>query len=421
MSGNRRNPFDFRRGGSAVGTIFGDSAAGLQVSGDSGSGKSNFTDVLLRKIIAEGFPVFVLDPHGSLVESLRDYVLSLPERFRRRLYWIEPGNTNIVTSINPLAVPTEGLDEFSWRARVVNKCGHTSRIILAATGEDDLLGKPRLAKWMSRLVGTLAVAGLSLADALMFLDPGNPVYRSLIRAVPDLMARHEFEELEEMRPTDRENLIESTKNRFVSLFQNPIVEATLGRTTGAIDVGRLYDESAICLVNLAPQGVLRDEDQSILANLWLSEILHVVFNRPAARRRPTIVAIDELPVFRACAPLLNQALTQVRKFLARFLCCHQGSNNFADRGDDRLLHNLVSQCRVHVYFRHANPLDAKFFGEIVTLPALDPLKVKHEQRQTQQFQDGHDIVMLEGHGESQSNSDATGGGGRAQVSLKSQE
>lgn len=388
--------------------LFADSAAGIQISGDSGSGKSNAGEVLVRSVIRQGYCVFGFDPHGSLAESLRDFVLAEPNSIRRRLTWIEPGNTKQVTSINPLAVHAEGADEFTWKSKLINKCGHTSRILLSAFGEEDFDGKPRLQKWVTRLLVTLASAGLSLADAQLFLNVGSPVYRSLVQAVPDLMARHEFDELSTMRATDRENIIESTKNRVLGLLANPIIESTFGRSESAIDVASLYERNAIVLLNLASQGVLREEDQSILANLWLSEILHTVFNTPANRRRPIFVCIDELPVFKACAPLLSFALTQVRKFQLRFILMHQGTINFPDGTNDRLLNNLVSQCRVHVYMRHANPVDAKFFGEVVALPTTDPLKIKHQLKQKQQYQDGHRLVTLVDRSNTSNDSETTG-------------
>lgn len=404
---NLRNPRQL------LDTLFLESAAGIQISADSGAGKSNVAEVLLRQMIRQGLPLFVLDPHGSLVESLRNYILDCPPRIRHRLVWVEPGNTKRVTIMNPLAVPTTGNDEFTWQALLTKKCGHTAKILLTIWEQESFAGTPRLAKWVARLLHTLGAAGLALADVRHFLDIGSPVYRSLIRAVPDLVARQEFSELSEMRPTDRENLIESTKNRFLGFLENPIIEATFGLVDGALDVAQLYREGSIVLINLAPQGVLRDEDQMILANLWLSEILHAVFNLPASERRPAFVAIDELPVFHACSSLLGGsqgALTQVRKFLLRFLCCHQGALNFPNGKEDRLLNNLIGQCGVGIYLRHANPTDARFFGEIVALPQYDPMKVKHKLVQSQQYQAGNQLVTLVDESMGSSDGESQGGG-----------
>ena len=112
--------------------------------------------------------------------------------------------------------------------------------------------------------------------------------------------------------------------------------------------------------------------------------------------------IDELPTFRSSFEVITSALAQVRKFQARFVVAFQGTQLFEDRQQDRLLNALVGQCNAHFYFRHKNPADAKFFGEIIRLPSVDPLKVKHvrKQQQQQRYQDGHDILTLSDESES---------------------
>jgi hypothetical protein len=87
-------------------------------------------------------------------------------------------------------------------------------------------------------------------------------------------------------------------------------------------------------------------------------------------------------------------LTQVRKFKTRVITAFQGVQPFPDRGDDRLLNALIGQCNLQFYFRHKNPVDAKFFGAIVKLPSIDLLKKKHVLTTPQQYQDGNELVVL---------------------------
>jgi hypothetical protein len=159
-------------------------------------------------------------------------------------------------------------------------------------------------------------------------------------------------------------------------------------------VAQLIQEGAIIIVSLERGGVLRDEDVEILANLWLNEILYAVYNTPREARVPHFVFLDELPVFLSSADLITSALTQVRKFKTRITCAFQGTQLFPDRVNDRLLNALIGQSNVQFYFRHKNPVDAKFFGEIVQLPSLDLLKTKHVLTTPQQYQDGHELVVL---------------------------
>jgi hypothetical protein len=374
--------------------LFTESAAGIQVSGDSGSGKSNVLEVLAQHFAEQGLPFLFLDPHGSSAKRIERFASSLPQRLRRKFLVIRPTDLRQLVTINPLSVPLEGCTDLEWRARIINKVGHMSHILLSAWGEVDFNSRPRMYTWVTRILKTLASCGLTLPDARYFLDVGSPLFQALIRAVPDLMARNAFEDLARRRPSEADEQIESTRTRILGFLDNPVVEAMLGRADG-LDFRQLIRDGMSIIVDLEPRGLLRDEDQTILANLILTEFVHTVMNLPAAERRPYFVFVDELPVFaQASGPLLIRALCEIRKFLTRFILAHQGTQRFPERTDDPFLNTIVSQCGVHVYLRHINPKDATFFGEILALPDLDPLRVKHEQQTPMQFQDGHDLVVL---------------------------
>ena len=280
------------------------------------------------------------------------------------------------------------------RAQIVSKVGHVSKILLYAWGERDFNSKPVLFKWTTRFLTMLALNGLTIADVRHFFDIGSPVYQALARSAPDPVSRLELEELADMRPREREELIASTKNRFLGFLQNPITAMVLGKPGESLDVARLIPEHPIIIVNLERGGVLRDEDVEIFANLWLNELLFAAYNMPRDQRVPHFVFLDELPVFQSSADLITRALAQVRKFQVRLVCAFQGSQFFADRTEDRLLNALIGQCNVHFLFRHKNPVDARFFADIIKLPSVDLLKTKHILKTPQQFQDGHERIVL---------------------------
>ena len=384
---------------------------GLQISGDSGCGKSNAMEVLAGGLLRQGQPLFFIDPHGQTAKRLERLATSLPERLRRKVLVIRPADTRQLVSINPLAVPRGNDSELDWQARLTSKVGHVSRILLAAWGEADFNSRPRMFTWITRILKTLGTCGLTIPDARYFLDVGSELYLALTRAVPDLMNRHAFEDLADRKPREVDEQLESTRTRMLGFLENPIIEAMLGRTDHVLDFPTVIDEGCTVIVDLEPQGKLRDEDQTIIANLLLTEFIYAVMNMPAARRRLYFVFIDELPVFaQASGPLLIRALCEIRKFLVRFVLAHQGTQRFPNGAADPFLNTIVAQCGVHLFFRHANPVDAKYFGEIVALPDYDPKRVKHEQWQEVQQQAGHDLVILEDESQSSSASEQLGGG-----------
>ena len=392
-------------------------SAGILFSGDSGSGKSVALEGLLHRLIHARWGCTFIDPHGDTAESLERYVASMPPSVQRRVIVIRYADTQRITGLNPLFVDrTVFTDDISRRAQIASRAGHVAKIVLAATGEKDFHSKPVLAKWTNRVLTTLADFGLTISDARHFFDTSSPVYRALSMVAPDFVAQAEMQELASLRPSDREDIIGSTKNRFLNLLQNPMVELSLGKPNGHINLRQAIQDRAIIIVNLARGGVLREEDVEIFANLWLMEVLFAIYNTPRSQRVPHVIAIDELPVFRSSFELITNALPQVRKFLCRFAVAFQGTQLFEGRQEDRLLNALVSQCNAHFVFRHKNPVDAKFFGEILKLPGLDTHKVKHVLTQLHQYQNGNEILVLRDTSTSDSQAAQDGGSSSDAVS-----
>lgn len=389
--------------------LFNDSAAGIAISGDSGTGKSNTMNVLMDALVRQDIGLTLLDPHGDLAQDFEHSCSALPRRLRERCQVIRPCNLSRMVSLNPLYVSPASGDWLRWRAQIATKVSQVARILLYAWGERDFNSKPVLFKWLTRVLTTMATAGMTLSDARHFFQVGGDVYQALANAAPDVLARVEMNDLLEMRPREREDLIASTKNRLLGFLENPVVELALGRPHGWLDASTMIRERKITIISLERGGVLREEDQEIFANLWLSELLNAAYNLPRHERTPHVVFLDELPVFSSSFDVLTRALAQVRKFQIRLVAAFQGTQLFPDRTEDRLLNALISQCRTTVVFRHKNPVDAKFFGELVTLPVLDPLAEKHRLTQLQQYQDGNEVVVLTDETDNWSDAEQAGG------------
>jgi hypothetical protein len=394
-----------------------ESAGGIQITGDSGSGKSCVMELMMQLLTRRpawaGLPDLgwaLIDPHGDLSLAAEAHLAGLPASTQRRVVIVHPADTTRkLPGFNPLAVPAAGLDELTWRARVITKCSHTARILLHAWGERDFNGKPLLLKYTSWFLETLGLAGLTLPEVRHFFDPSSPVYGPLTQFAPDAIARLELGALAELRYRDREEFIASTKNRFLGLLKNPLVELGLGKIDETLDVRQLIQEGAIVLINLEPGGVLRREDREILANAWLSEFIFAVYNTPPHLRKAFALFVDELPLFEASAGLIRENVTQLRKFKLHFVAAHAGAQFFEGGVQNPLLNALTGACRVHIIFRHQHEADATYFGRLVNLPQFSATRTKHTQTVPMQFQDGHDLVTLTDTAETWGEADQQGG------------
>ena len=181
--------------------------------------------------LARGGQGFTLiDPEGDLAADVAALCSDLPPRLRNKVWEIKPCDTRRTTSINPLLVPGLRTDLHTYRARRAAKVSHFRQILFAAWGESEqgINGRPQLAKISDLYLTTLAECGLTVPDVQCFFDVGSPVYQAIVERAPDLLAQLELAALAELRPREREELIASTKNRFLGFLQNPIVHTLLG-------------------------------------------------------------------------------------------------------------------------------------------------------------------------------------------------
>jgi hypothetical protein len=372
------------------------SAAGVAISGDSGSGKSVLMRQLVEAAIDSGTGAVVIDPHGDLVDAIHRDCLARSPVVRDRVLYFAPGDDRIpIGPLNPLAIqPLQGETAYGYRARLDCRTVHAAHLTINCGGEQDFDEKPQLFRWLRNIYHAIALMGLSMAHSLRFLDFESDDYTKLIDAIPDNLLQSEFRLLYSMRPAEREVFCGSTRARLNNIFSNVVLKCHLGVPRNAINVQQLIQQRAIVLINLAPMGRLHEKfHTSILANLWVAEILHTVFSTPEADRQPMLLALDELPVFRASSDLITSALRQVRKMRLRFLLAFQGIHSFPLAKDDPLL-RATSMCGSSFYFRHTDEDDALYFGGKLSLPDYDLLRPKFIHYEWEQYQDGHTIETL---------------------------
>ncbi|TWT51742.1 AAA-like domain protein [Thalassoglobus neptunius] len=385
--------------------------AGVMATGVSGSGKTNIAEWAFIEHLKDGLPALWFCPHGDSAKKLRRQILMLPSRIQKKVIYVQASDLKRIASLRPLHVAREGLDEFEYRARVANRVGHMRHLLLASVGEGEsgVIGKPLLRKWATTLLTIGSMSGLNVADLVHLLDVQSPVFKLLVELCPDVVAQAQLAELPHMRPSEREFEISSTRSRLMALLENVIIQLILGRSDdNVLSMNSVINSGTSMIFDLATDGNLSPEDQRMIANLYLSEFLNAVMERRLEDRRDYLCVLDELPVFDLSAPLINRALTEIRKFRTKFWFSFQGSSRFPGRQDNEFLNNIISQCRVHLYLQHGAS-DAKFFGQELSLADFDPMRIKHELKTPQQFFDHHEIVTLTDYSENEREQTTTGG------------
>lgn len=391
-----------------------DNTAGLFISGDPGSGKSVCGREIHRSLALSGDAmVIVLDPDNDFAEDCLRDISDMPHSVRERAHAFFPANPKWpIGAINPLQVHTdETTSDYEYEARLECRAMFASHLLLSAINQADFDGAPLLLKWATTINRSLARMHMTMPEAEQFFDIGSEDYRLLTSAIPDVMAQIEFSRLAALKIDQQEEKIASFKNRHAALFSNPIVRAHLGAVKDTLPLRQLMQENSLLYFNLSQgQETLSAEAQSLLANIILSEIFHILFTTPRSQRKFVVILCDELPVFRSSATLISRALRRSRKLGLRFIGMAQGTQAFPKGTDDPLLHTMTGCCNA-VVMRHRNPVDAEFFGKYISLPTRSTERVKYEHVEEQQFQARNKIEVLVNRSVSTAYGDAEGEAG----------
>src|SRR6266478_3469581 len=82
----------------------------IHVLGAIGTGKSKLLEHMIRQDIARGRGLCLIDPHGTLADSIEQWCAMKGVGNYRRIHLIRPGDDTLVPGFNPLrTVPGESL------------------------------------------------------------------------------------------------------------------------------------------------------------------------------------------------------------------------------------------------------------------------------------------------------------------------
>lgn len=277
--------------------------------GASGLGKTFHLQHIIRQLWRLGLyghrcSSIVIDPHGDLFDCLvaDAYMFGMGDRvlvFDPRPGWLP--------ALNPLRQHAGDVDVASLVLRAVQK---TCRDL----NPDQM---PRLQRHLRALLRVLEGTELTLLEAHDFINDPD-VRTRLVSRVNDPYVRTFWEQFDELTPRNREERIESTENRVDKLITgNQMMRRILGSTESSIDVGQVMDEGKHLLVNLG-HAHLTHEHRRLLGSLLIETIFETAVRRPAQRRMPCYVVVDEAADFLCGDEDLPRALAQTRKYEVHF-------------------------------------------------------------------------------------------------------
>lgn len=346
----------------------------LYVAGGTGSGKSKFLERLIRQDIAN-WPksrsgLLLLDPHGSLYDSLVDWLAA--HQVNRKLILIDLRRNDWVPSYNLLR-----------KRAVANPSVIVDNLIEAMAhvwGESGTDRTPLFARWAANTLHALYDKGHTLVEASHLTNrTSSQIRRSMTHGLADQIAEQDWHYANDLSPKEFENAIGSTLNRLGRFLRNPHIRAIIGHAGHSLDLRQALDEGHIILVSLAREGArVSREDSELFATLLLNDLWTAAQERGKRKGiKPFYVYLDEFQRF--VSPTISENLDEARGFGLHLTMTHQFPNQLRNAGEhgQRLYDSVMENASTKVVFRLSNPENLEPLAQSLFMGCLDPDEVKH--------------------------------------------
>jgi hypothetical protein len=348
----------------------------MHVIGASGTGKSKFLESLICQDILNRRGLCLIDPHGTLAQSVLAYVsrqIYPPKNF----YYIQPSGDDWTCVYNPLNRRTA--DEWF----LINAL---KLAVLKCWGQDSSLDTPRLDEWLTNTLYTGVNLQLTLPDLAMLLEPGverNVQRRAIIERLPESASgiRAAWEHLctlADKKPVDFEATVGAAKRRLARFVDNPRLTRMYGVPGVTLDLAAMMDEGAVLIVDLSPAGRFYAEDAQLFGTLLLTDFYCQMFSRTKPKLGFSLY-IDEFQNY--ATKDIARMLDEARKFGLRLCLSHQrpGQLQNSDSAEERDIYSAVmTNARNKVVFGGIDPQELEPIAKLLTISTLDPYKVKRE-------------------------------------------
>lgn len=340
------------------------------VVGASGTGKSKFLEFLIRQDIAKGNGFGVIDPHGDLVEDVKQYLaLALPkEEIEERVVLIDPTDENFTVAFNPL----EKLKNVSPAEIAAELVEAFKKIWFDAWGA-------RMEDLLRNTLISLIEANLTLTDLPRFLIDED-FRENVLERVKHPIAKRYFQRFNSLAPRTREEWMESTLNKVNAFLSDDRIREMFSFEKSSFNLREIMDNQKILLIKL-DRGRLK-ENGDLIGSLLMTKIRMAAFSRsdmPKEKRIPFYLYIDEFQNF-ATKEFID-TLSEARKYGLSLIMAHQNLSQLPKDLQDSILTNCGIQCYFRVCRRDAEILAKEAFettGTEIKATRLSPYSFDYD-------------------------------------------
>jgi type IV secretory pathway TraG/TraD family ATPase VirD4 len=337
-----------------------DRRAHMYLVGKTGMGKSTLMENMIVSDLHRGEGLAVLDPHGDLVERVKNRV---PPSREADVILFDPTDETRALSLNLLdtsgqaarhLVASELISIFkklwadSWGPRTEHILRNTLLALLELP-QATLLDAQRL------------LADYEYRQALITVLEEGPVKKFWVK---------EFEQYTKNLRTEAVSPIQNKVGQFVT---HPVIGRIIGKPQSSFDMHKLIDQGKVLLVDLS-KGKIGEDASNLLGALLLTQIELAALSRADVReeqRRDFYTYVDEFHTV-ASASFAN-ILSEARKYRLNLVLGHQYMEQLDEPLRAAILGNVGSIISFQLGGRDAVYLAREFspvfsHGDLINLP-----------------------------------------------------
>ena len=351
----------------------------LYICGATGTGKSKMLESLIRQDLKQWHKTkcgaLIIDPHGSLYNSLIDWI-AWNEKYLRDV------------PIVPIDLRqkdwTIGYNVMRPRPDADTSVLINNMILAMAYvfGVDGTAYTPLFAREGSNVLWPLYENKMTLLEAEFLIDRLNKRVRSdLTRGLSKRSVAQDWAYANSLSPRDFDAQISSTLNRFHTFLRNEKLRLMFGKDGTSLDLGEAIEKGQIIIANVSTEGNrVSEEDASLFATLLLSDLWTAAKARGKGTEegdiKPFYVYIDEFQNF--VTPTIAKNLDQARGFGLHLTLANQFPKQILHTGANgpAVYDSVMANARSKIVFSLEGEENLRPLAYSLFMGVIDPDAVK---------------------------------------------
>lgn len=312
------------------------------IIGTTGSGKSTLMEEMVKQDIANGEGVCVVDPHGSLVESILE---SVPQERADDVVYFDPSDVSRPIGLNMLEARNEAEMDFVTQEMIA--------IFYKLVSDPAMIGpmfEHNMRNAMFTLMSDKEYPGTIAEIPRIFTDPEFQKYK--VAKVHDPIVR-EFWEKEMAKTSDfhKSEMLGYLISKVGRFVENSMMRNIIGQPKSGFNVREIMDNKKILLVNLS-KGKVGEINSNLLGLIIVSKLQMAALSRADSGTKDFpdfFLYIDEFQNF--ITDSIATILSEARKYKLNLTMAHQYMGQLVQNNDTRIRDAVLGNVGTMIAYR----------------------------------------------------------------------